>query len=319
MSHSACASQRSSQDQHQSVMLDEVLAALAIKANGIYVDGTFGRGGHSGAILQRLGAEGRLIALDRDPSAVAEAHVRFAHDARFSIVHSAFSGLRAALEPLGVWGRVDGLLLDLGVSSPQLDEAERGFSFMRDGPLDMRMDPTQGESAAELLARIDEASLADILWQLGEERFSRQIARAVMAARVEVPLTRTGQLAELISRVVFKRESGKHPATRSFQALRLWVNQELAELEAVLPQAQEALVIGGRLAVMSFHSLEDRRVKQFLRGEQVVELPPEIPLNIAPMPAQWRTQGRAIKASPAETGRNPRSRSAVLRVAEKLL
>ena len=319
MSHSALASLHSSQDQHQSVMLDEVLAALAIKADGIYVDGTFGRGGHSGAILQRLGAEGRLIALDRDPSAVAEAHARFAHDARFSIVHSAFSGLRAALEPLGVWGRVDGLLLDLGVSSPQLDEAERGFSFMRDGPLDMRMDPTQGESAAELLARIDEAALADILWQLGEERFSRQIARAVVAARVEAPMTRTSQLSELISKVVFKREPGKHPATRSFQALRLWVNQELAELEAVLPQAQEALAIGGRLAVISFHSLEDRRVKQFLRGEQMPELPPEIPLMQEVRPARWRTQGRAIKASVAEISRNPRSRSAVLRVAEKLL
>ncbi|MEW5838653.1 MAG: 16S rRNA (cytosine(1402)-N(4))-methyltransferase RsmH [Pseudomonadota bacterium] len=308
----------SSQDLHQSVMLDEVLAGLAIKPDGVYVDGTFGRGGHSGAILERLGEHGRLIALDRDPAAVAEAQRRFAQDARFVIVHSAFSGMRAALEPLGVWGEVDGLLLDLGVSSPQLDEAERGFSFMRDGPLDMRMDPTCGESAAQLLAHIDEAQLADILWQLGEERFSRQIARAVVAARAETPITRTGQLAELISKVVFKREPGKHPATRSFQALRLWVNQELAELDAVLPQAYEALALGGRLAVISFHSLEDRRVKQFLRGEQAPELPPEIPLMQERPPARWRTLGGAIKAASAEIARNPRSRSAVLRVAEKL-
>ncbi|MGD9888691.1 MAG: 16S rRNA (cytosine(1402)-N(4))-methyltransferase RsmH [Halothiobacillaceae bacterium] len=303
---------------HLPVMLDEVLTALDVQPAGVYVDGTFGRGGHSGAILERLGAQGRLIALDRDPAAVAEARVLFAQDARFTIVHSAFSALREALEPLGVWGKVDGLLLDLGVSSPQLDEAERGFSFMRDGPLDMRMDPSCGESAAELLARIDEAALADILWRLGEERFSRQIARAVVAQRVDTPITRTGQLAELISKVVFKREPGKHPATRSFQALRLWVNQELAELDAVLPQAQEALCIGGRLAVISFHSLEDRAVKQFLRGEQVPELPPEIPLMLEQPPARWRTQGRAIKASSAEISRNPRSRSAVLRVAERL-
>lgn len=304
---------------HLPVMLDEVLTALNVQPGGVYVDGTFGRGGHSAAILERLGAEGRLIALDRDPAAVAEARRRFAGDARFTIVHSAFSALRAALEPLGVWGKVNGLLLDLGVSSPQLDEAERGFSFMRDGPLDMRMDPTCGESAADVLAHIDEAQLADILWRLGEERFSRQIARAVVAARSETPITRTGQLAELIAKVVFKREPGKHPATRSFQALRLWVNQELAELEAVLPQAHEALAIGGRLAVISFHSLEDRMVKQFLRGEQAPELPPEIPMMLERPPAQWRTLGRAGKASATEVTQNPRSRSAVLRVAERLL
>jgi len=304
---------------HLPVMLDEVLTALHVQPGGVYVDGTFGRGGHSAAILARLGADGRLIALDRDPAAVAEARSRFAHDARFTIVHSAFSALRVALEPLGVWGRVNGLLLDLGVSSPQLDEAARGFSFMRDGPLDMRMDPSCGESAAEVLAHIDEAQLADILWRLGEERFSRQIARAVVAARSETPITRTGQLAELISKVVFKREPGKHPATRSFQALRLWVNQELAELEAVLPQAHEALTIGGRLAVISFHSLEDRIVKQFLRGEQAPDLPPEIPMMQEKPPAQWRTLGRAGKASASEVAQNPRSRSAVLRVAERLL
>ncbi len=303
---------------HLPVMLDEVLAALDIQPAGIYVDATFGRGGHSGAILERLGAQGRLIALDRDPAAVAEARSRFAADERFTIVHSVFSGLRAALEPLGVWGRVNGLLLDLGVSSPQLDEAERGFSFMRDGPLDMRMDPSSGESAADFLARVDETELADILWRLGEERFSRQIARAIVTARSEAPLTRTGALAELIAKVVFKREPGKHPATRSFQALRLWVNQELAELDAVLPQAREALALGGHLAVISFHSLEDRRVKQFLRGAPLPELPPEIPLMQAQPPALWRMQGRAVKASAAEIAQNPRSRSAVLRVAERL-
>ena len=303
---------------HAPVMLHEALHALAVREDGIYVDATFGRGGHSGAILQQLGANGRLIALDRDPSAVAEAQRRFVGDARFSIVHSAFSALTEVLRPLGVLGKVAGVLLDLGVSSPQLDEAERGFSFMRDGPLDMRMNPQQGESAADFLARVDEVELADILWQLGEERFSRQIARAVVAARAEAPITRTGQLAELIAKVVFKREPGKHPATRSFQALRLHVNQELAELDAVLPQAREALAIGGRLAVISFHSLEDRRVKQFLRGEKAEELPPEIPLMPAKPPQVWRTQGGAIKASAEEIKHNPRSRSAVLRVAEKL-
>lgn len=299
-------------------MLDEVLAALEPRPEGIYVDGTFGRGGHSGAILARLGPAGRLIALDRDPTAVAEAQRRFAHDPRFTIVHAPFSRLREVLEPLGVWGRVDGLLLDLGVSSPQLDEAERGFSFMRDGPLDMRMDPTRGESAAELLARIDEAELADILWRLGEERFSRRIARAIVQARMDTPLTRTAQLAELIAQAVPRREPGKHPATRSFQALRLWINQELAELEAVLPQAREALAVGGRLAVISFHSLEDRMVKQFLRGEPAPELPREIPLMVEQGPAHWRLLGRARKPSAAEVQANPRARSAVLRVAEKL-
>jgi len=299
-------------------MLDEVLEALSPRPDGVYVDGTFGRGGHSGAILERLGPAGRLFALDRDPAAVAEARRRFGGDARFTIVHAPFSSLREVLEPLGVWGRVDGLLLDLGVSSPQLDEAERGFSFMRDGPLDMRMDPSHGESAADLLARVGEAELADILWRLGEERFSRRIARAIMQARAQAPITRTAQLAELIASAVPKREPGKHPATRSFQALRLWVNQELAELEAVLPQAREALAIGGRLAVISFHSLEDRMVKHFLRGEQAPELPPEIPLMVAQAPAVWRTLGRAQKASAAEVRANPRARSAVLRVAMRV-
>jgi 16S rRNA (cytosine1402-N4)-methyltransferase len=303
---------------HLPVMLDEVLQALALRPDGTYVDCTFGRGGHSGAILERLGPAGRLIGLDRDPAAVAEARRRFGMDARFTIVHAPFSSLRQALEPLGVWGRVDGLLLDLGVSSPQLDEAERGFSFMRDGPLDMRMDPTHGESAADLLARIDEAALADILWRLGEERFSRRIARAIVQARGETPITRTAQLAEIIASAVPRREPGKHPATRSFQALRLWVNQELAELEAVLPQAREALTKGGRLAVISFHSLEDRMVKHFLRGERGPDLPPEIPLMVERAPAVWHPLGRAQKPSPAEVKANPRARSAVLRVAEKL-
>lgn len=303
---------------HLPVMLDEVLGALSPRADGIYVDGTFGRGGHSGAILERLGPSGRLIGLDRDPAAVAEARRRFGADPRFTIVHSPFSALREALEPLGVWGRVDGLLLDLGVSSPQLDEAERGFSFMRDGPLDMRMDPTHGESAADLLAHIDEVELADILWRLGEERFSRRIARAIVQARAEQSITRTAQLAEIIAAAVPRREPGKHPATRSFQALRLWINQELAELEAVLPQAREALAIGGRLAVISFHSLEDRMVKNFLRGEQPPELPREIPLMVEQAPPVWRTLGRAIKASATEVKANPRARSAVLRVAERL-
>ncbi|MDM7322105.1 MAG: 16S rRNA (cytosine(1402)-N(4))-methyltransferase RsmH [Gammaproteobacteria bacterium] len=307
----------SSSTSHQPVMLDEVLEVLGLRSDGIYVDATFGRGWHSGAILERLGPAGRLIALDRDPEAVAEAHRRFGTDARLTIVHAPFSSLRKALEPLGVWGRVDGLLLDLGVSSPQLDTAERGFSFMRDGPLDMRMDPSHGESAADLLARIDEGELADILWRLGEERFSRRIARAIVQARGETPITRTAQLAEIIAAAVPRREPGKHPATRSFQALRLWINQELAELEAVLPQAREALAIGGRLAVISFHSLEDRMVKHFLRGERAPELPREIPLMAAPAPAVWRTLVRAQKASAAEVMANPRARSAVLRVAEK--
>ncbi|MGK0674307.1 MAG: 16S rRNA (cytosine(1402)-N(4))-methyltransferase RsmH [Halothiobacillaceae bacterium] len=303
---------------HRPVMLDEVLEALRLRPEGIYVDATFGRGGHSAAMLERLGPAGRLIALDRDPEAVAEAHRRFGADPRFTIVHAPFSRLREVLEPHGVWGRVDGLLLDLGVSSPQLDTAERGFSFMRDGPLDMRMDPSYGERAADLLARIDEATLAEILWRFGEERFARRIARAIVHAREKAPITRTAQLAELIASAVPRREPGKHPATRSFQALRLWINQELEELEAVLPQAREALAIGARLAVISFHSLEDRMVKRFLRGESAPELPREIPLAVERLPVVWRLVGRARKASAAEVRGNPRARSAVLRVAERL-
>ncbi len=303
---------------HRPVMLEEALAALAIRPDGIYVDATFGRGGHSGAILQRLGPAGRLVGLDRDPQAVAEARRRFGEEARLTIVHSPFSALRQALEPLGLWGRVDGLLLDLGVSSPQLDEAERGFSFMRDGPLDMRMDPSLGESAAEFLARIEEGELADILWRLGEERHARRIARAIVQARARAPLTRTLELAGIIASAVPRREGGKHPATRSFQALRLALNHELEELQALLSQAQAALAPGGRLVVISFHSLEDRMVKHFLRGEQAPELPPEIPLTLEQAPPAWRRLGRAQRPAAAEVEANPRARSAVLRAAERL-
>jgi 16S rRNA (cytosine1402-N4)-methyltransferase len=303
---------------HKPVLLDEALAALALRGDGLYVDGTFGRGGHSGEILSRLGDQGRLLAFDRDPQAVATARERFGDDPRFDLHYGNFSELNDVLEQRGLLGRVDGLLLDLGVSSPQLDDAERGFSFSADGPLDMRMDCGSGQTAAEWLARASEEEIADVLWRYGDERFSRRIARAVVERRTAHPLRRTSDLVALIESASPRRERHKHPATRSFQAIRIHINQELAAVESVLQQSLSALAPGGRLAVISFHSLEDRIVKHFIRGHS---RPPPAPRGLPPDP-NWRQQlnavGKAIRASDAETRDNPRARSAVLRVAERI-
>jgi 16S rRNA (cytosine1402-N4)-methyltransferase len=302
--------------QHIPVMLGEAVEGLAVQAGGRYLDGTFGRGGHARAVLSRLGPDGQLLLMDRDPTAIAAAQAEFAADPRVLIRHANFS-------TLGEWDEtsagLDGVLLDLGVSSPQLDEAARGFSFMADAPLDMRMDTSQGESAADFLAHADEREIADVLWNYGEERHSRRIARAIVADRDATPFTRTGQLAALLERVVGRREPGKHPATRSFQALRIRVNGELDALQDGMNAALERLKVGGRLSVISFHSLEDRAVKLFIRDHsgrvQNSRRGPPVPAA----PARLAAVGKAQFPSDAEIAANPRSRSAVLRVAEKLM
>jgi 16S rRNA (cytosine1402-N4)-methyltransferase len=300
---------------HIPVMLDEAVEGLAVQAGGRYLDGTFGRGGHARAVLSRLGASGRLLLMDRDPQAIAWARATFADDPRVSIRHANFSSLAEWDETAA---GLDGVLLDLGVSSPQLDEAARGFSFMADAPLDMRMDTTQGESAADFLAHANEREIADVLWQYGEERFSRRIARAIVERRAESPIARTGELAALIERVVGRREPGKHPATRSFQALRIRVNGELDALQRGLDAALARLKPGGRLAVISFHSLEDRAVKHFIRDHAGRVQGSRRGPPVAAKPAELAPVGKARFPSGAELAANPRARSAVLRVAEKL-
>lgn len=301
--------------QHIPVMLDEAVEGLAVRADGRYLDGTFGRGGHARAVLSRLGPDGHLLLMDRDPQAIAAAQADFSGDDRVAIHHGNFADL-------GNWAEtaagLDGVLFDLGVSSPQLDDAARGFSFMADAPLDMRMDTTAGESAADFLARADEREIADVLWRFGEERFSRKIARAIVARRAEAPITRTGELAALIEATIGRREPGKHPATRSFQALRIAVNGELDAVQRGLAAALARLAPGGRLAVISFHSLEDRIVKQFVRDHSGrVQGSRRAPPTATPV-AELVAVGKARFPSAAELARNPRARSAVLRVAEKL-
>ncbi len=304
---------------HQPVLLAEAMAGLAIRPDGRYVDGTLGRGGHTRAVLQCLGPDGRLLALDRDPTAAEYINNCVGDDPRFTFARLPFSRLTEALAERGWIGRLDGLLLDLGVSSPQLDDPQRGFSFMRNGPLDMRMDPTTGLSAAAWLARVDEAELSEVLTQLGEERFHRRIARAIISARQQAPIVTTTQLAAVVAGAVPTREPGKHPATRTFQALRIAVNQELDELRAVLPQAIPALAPGGRLVVISFHSLEDRVVKQFMREQaRGRELPLDLPVTGRPEGMTLRLIGRSLRPGRAEVAANVRARSAVLRVAERL-
>lgn len=291
-----------------------------MKADGYYIDGTFGRGGHSAAILDQLGADGRLLAFDKDPDAVAVARERFGEDARFRIVHGSFTMLRRVVEEERHAKQVDGILLDLGVSSPQLDNAARGFSFQSDGPLDMRMDSTSGESAAEWLAHAEESEIARVLFEFGEERFARRVARAIVQRRSELPVSTTRELAELVADAIPTRERGKHPATRTFQALRILINKELDELNDVLRQSVELLAPGGRLCVISFHSLEDRRVKRFMRDHSRPAPPPKgaprgLPIDSAP-PA-LKLAGKAVRADSAEVQRNPRARSATLRIAER--
>ncbi len=305
---------------HRPVLLDECLDALNIKPEGVYVDATFGRGGHAQAILAQLGPDGRLLGLDKDPQAVATARQKFANDGRFSIYHGSFAELAQVVEADGLFGQVDGVLMDLGVSSPQLDDASRGFSFMRDGPLDMRMDNTHGVSASNWLAQAKEAEIARVLKEYGEERFAKRIARAIVAARQEAPIETTGQLAAIIKGVMPKqREQDKHPATRSFQGIRIFINQELDDLSACLSRVVEVLTCGGRLAVISFHSLEDRIVKRFMRDQaRGDDFPPDLPVTVDQLNPRMRLVGKAIRASDEELDSNPRSRSAVLRVAEKV-
>ena len=304
---------------HQPVLLAEVLTGLSIKPDGIYVDGTFGRGGHAGAILAVLGPEGRLLAMDRDPQAIRSAEQQFGDDPRFEIVQGAFTMLSNMIAQRQLQGRVNGLLLDLGVSSPQLDDASRGFSFSEDGPLDMRMDPASGISAAKWLETASESEISRVLKTYGEERFSRRIARSIVETRHETPLQTTRQLAGLVAAAVPVREKNKHPATRSFQAIRIFINSELDEIAAVLDQVIEVLAPQGRLAVISFHSLEDRIVKRFIRDEYRGEQAPlEFPLAGMDYVPRLKPVGKAIRASEAELNDNPRARSAVLRVAERL-
>jgi len=304
---------------HRPVLLREVLAGLSIQADGIYVDGTFGRGGHAGAILAMLGPQGRLLAMDKDPEAVASASSQFGSDPRFEIEQGSFTMLGSLLARRQLQGRINGLLLDLGVSSPQLDDASRGFSFSSDGPLDMRMDPEQGMSAAQWLQEAAEQDISHVLTSCGEERFARRIARAIVAQRAIQAVQTTRELAELIDAAVPFREKHKHPATRSFQAIRIFINQELDDVRAVLEQVIDALAPQGRMAVISFHSLEDRIVKRFIRDEYRGEVPPQaFPLAGMDYRPRLRPVGKAVRAGEAELAENPRARSAVLRVAERL-
>ena len=306
--------------EHRPVLFREALEALSIRPDGIYMDGTFGRGGHSGAVLDALGPEGRLFAVDKDPSAVAWGLRCYGSDPRFVIEQGSFAGLQALAGRHGLVGRVDGVLLDLGVSSPQLDEAGRGFSFQQDGPLDMRMDNTSGVSAREWLAAAEEREIADVLRTLGEERFARRIARRlVMAREAGAPVVTTRQLAELVSSAVPSREKGKHPATRSFQAIRIFINRELEDLKACLGQMEALLGPGGRLVVISFHSLEDRIVKRYIREmARGDDFPPGVPVTEAQRNPRMKPVGRAVRPTEAEVADNPRARSAVLRAAERL-
>ena len=302
---------------HQTVLLEEAVEGLRIRPDGIYVDATFGRGGHSREILRRLGKVGRLIALDRDPQAVA--HAQAIVDPRFTVVHAGFAGLKDVLLERGV-ERVDGALFDLGVSSPQIDEAQRGFSFRFDGPLDMRMDTSRGQTAAQWLDSASELEIGGVIRRYGEDRFAKQIARAIVAARSGGPVDRTRQLAQIVAKAVPSREPRQDPATRTFQALRIHINKELEELEVALPRSVEMLAEGARLVVISFHSLEDRIVKQFMRAEsQPAAVPRRLPLRAAEMPkSRMKLVGKTVRATESEVQANPRSRSAIMRIAERL-
>lgn len=305
---------------HQPVLLEQVIESLAIQPSGKYVDATFGRGGHAKAILERLGEDGQLMVIDQDPAAIEAAHELFDGDKRVIVQRGSFADIEDYIGAVGWVGQVDGILMDLGVSSPQLDDAQRGFSFMREGPLDMRMNPDEGIDCATWLAEVEEREIIRILRVYGEEKFAKRIARAIVEARVEQPITTTTQLAKIIADAVPVREFHKHPATRSFQAIRIYLNRELEALQQGLQQCLTVMKVGGRLLVISFHSLEDRIVKRFVRfHEQSEQFPPELPLTPDQLGTRMRRVGKAIRADDREINRNPRSRSAVLRVAEKLL
>jgi 16S rRNA (cytosine1402-N4)-methyltransferase len=304
---------------HESVLLEEALQSLVTDPAGIYIDGTFGRGGHARRILTALSNEGRLLAIDKDPTAIAEGQV-LASNNSFEIEHGGFADLAEFAAKRGWVGKVAGILLDIGVSSPQLDDAQRGFSFSNDGPLDMRMDPTSGISAAQWIASADENEITKILRDYGEERFARRMARAIILEREERPITTTSHLAEIVSAANPSWEKGKHPATRAFQAIRIHVNEELEQLKAALDAALEVLGKNGRIVVISFHSLEDRIVKQFIKKQQRgTDIPRHVPILDADITRPMKAIGKAIKASAEEVDSNPRARSAIMRVAEKLI
>ncbi|HZX51373.1 MAG TPA: 16S rRNA (cytosine(1402)-N(4))-methyltransferase RsmH [Pseudomonas sp.] len=311
----------SSSFRHITVLLDEAVEGLAVRADGCYLDGTFGRGGHSRLILERLGPDGRLLGFDKDPLAIATGNALAAEDGRFVVVQRSFAELGEEVAVRGLAGKVSGILLDLGVSSPQLDDAERGFSFMNDGPLDMRMNPDAGVSAAQFIASATEEEIARVFKEYGEERFAKRMARAVVLRRAEQPFERTADLAQVLTVANPAWEKGKNPATRAFQGLRIFVNNELGDLEVGLDAALEALEVGGRLVVISFHSLEDRIVKLFMRkhakGEQD-KLPRDLPIIPKAFEPRLKLIGKAQFASEAEQKANPRSRSAVMRIAEKM-
>jgi len=304
---------------HRPVLLDEVVEALAIKSDGVYLDGTFGRGGHAEKILSHLGPQGRLLAMDQDPQAIGVAQQKFAKEPRFEIVQQNFEKIQEFVASKGLTHKVDGVLLDIGVSSPQLDDASRGFSFLRSGPLDMRMNPQAGQSAAEWLANVDEYDLVTVLMHKGEEKFARRIASAIVAARKETEITDTVQLANIIAAAKPIKDKKKHPATKSFQAIRIHINRELEVLESALQASLNVLAVGGRLAVISFHSLEDRMVKRYFRDvSRGPQIPKDIPIMAKDIEQPYKLVGKAIKPGKQELQENPRSRSSVLRVLERI-
>lgn len=319
LSSDAAASAAAATYAHRPVLLDEALTALNVVPTGIYVDGTFGRGGHSQAILARLGEQGFLLALDKDPQAIHAAQQLFPQETRIAIEHGSFSCLQTFAEHRGLVGKVNGVLLDLGVSSPQLDDPERGFSFRREGPLDMRMDTSSGLSAAQWLAIAPEREIADVVKTYGEESYARRIAQAIVEHRATQPIVTTGELQALVAQVKPNREKGKDPATQTFQAIRIFINRELEDLSVCLPQALKVLAPGGRLVVISFHSLEDRIVKRFMRNQaRGDDFPKDLPVRASELTPQLRVVGKAVHAGTAEIAVNPRARSAVMRVAEKV-
>lgn len=306
-------------DKHITVLLHEAVEALVVDPAGVYVDGTFGRGGHSRLVLQSLAAEGQLIGIDKDPVAIAAGRELHNQDSRFEIEHGSFAQLQTFIESRELMGRVDGVLVDLGVSSPQLDVAERGFSFLNDGPLDMRMDTTRGQSAAQWINSVDEAEMVRVFKSYGEERFAKRIANAIVTRRAERPFERTLDFSKVVAEANPAWEKGKNPATRVFQAIRIEINNELGDLEALLDQALEVLKPGGRLVVISFHSLEDRIVKRFIRNHaRGLDMPAGLPLMDSELNKRLKSKGKAIRAQSDEVSANVRSRSAIMRVAEKL-
>ena len=305
--------------EHSTVLLKEAVDGVAIDADGFYIDGTFGRGGHTAELLSRLSEKGSVIAIDKDLDAIAAGQARFAKEDRLTLVHASFAELAEIVKQAGKHGEVAGVLLDLGVSSPQLDVAERGFSFLRDGPLDMRMDTSKGLSAAEWLASAAEQDIAKVIKEYGEERFARRMAAAIVRERAEKPIERTVQLAKILADAHPAWERGKHPATKAFQAIRIFINRELADLEDLLQQVIDSLTVGGRLVVISFHSLEDRRVKRFIRDqERGIKLPKNIPIPDIDRGVRLVKVGKAIKPAAIEVENNVRSRSAVMRIAERV-